>query len=90
MNVKEAVSVAKDYVADLFIEEKIVDLGLEEVEYDDSQHVWNVTLGFSRPWNNRNPLVTFSNSGLPKRDYKVVKVSDTSSQVISIKQHKAD
>ena len=34
MDVKEAVQVAKNYVIELFAEEGIVDVGLEEVDFD--------------------------------------------------------
>ena len=50
MQVKEAVANAKQYLADLFREEGLSDLGLEEVEFDESTDSWCVTLGFSRPW----------------------------------------
>ncbi len=39
MNIKEAVNVAKVYVSDLFTDEQIIDLGLEEVEFDDSHKI---------------------------------------------------
>lgn len=53
MDVKEAVRLAKAHVTDLFGPEGITNLGLEEVEYDDTREQWRITLGFSRPWNQR-------------------------------------
>ena len=50
MDVKEAVRTAKDYLADLYIDEEIVNVGLEEVRYDYDTDKWHVTIGFSRPW----------------------------------------
>ena len=50
MDVKEAAKLAKDYVADLFAEEGIGNLGLEEIELVADGHYWVVTVGFSRPW----------------------------------------
>ena len=50
MTVVEAVKKSKSYVNELFGPEGISDLGLEEVEYDDSSNSWLVTLGFNRPW----------------------------------------
>ena len=82
MNVKEAVNVAKVYVSDLFTDEQIIDLGLEEVEFDDSHKIWNVTVGFSRPWSNKNVLSALTNG--VKRDYKVVKISDANAKVLSV------
>ena len=37
MDVKEAVQVAKNYIIDLFGEEGIVDVGLEEVDFDQAE-----------------------------------------------------
>jgi len=57
MDVKEAVKRAKQYVAELYEEEGLVNLGLEEIEFDEKAGLWRVTLGFSRPWNTlRNAL----------------------------------
>ena len=50
MDVKEAVRTAKEYLAELFAEETITDVGLEEVVFDDASNEWNITIGFSRPW----------------------------------------
>jgi len=50
MDVKEAIRLAKQYVTDLFIQEGIDQIGLEEVEFDDMNNTWLVTIGFSRPW----------------------------------------
>ena len=50
MDVKQAVAAAKDYVADMFESEKITNIGLEEVEYDEFEKLWQITIGFSRPW----------------------------------------
>ncbi len=38
VGVKEAVQVAKNYVMELFGEEGIVDIGLEEVDFDQSDN----------------------------------------------------
>ncbi len=51
MDVKEAVGTAKKYVDDLFANESIANVGLEEVAFDDTKHAWKVTVGFSRTWN---------------------------------------
>ena len=50
MDVAEAIRVAKQYVTHVFADEPIQEIGLEEVSYDDSSNVWNVTVGFTRPW----------------------------------------
>ena len=48
MEVKQAVEVAKNYVADLFENDGIADIGLEEIEYDDYENLWKITIGFNR------------------------------------------
>ena len=59
MDVKEAAKLAKDYVADLFAEEGIGNLGLEEIELVADGHYWVVTVGFSRPWDQRHRKKTY-------------------------------
>ena len=46
MNVKEAVVAAKSYVSDLFSDEGLTNLGLEEIEHNDARGELYVTLGF--------------------------------------------
>ena len=77
MNVKEAVKLAKEHVLDLFAEENITNLGLEEVNFYDADGEWIVTLGFSRPWDEpRNALASLAQSTAPQRSYKIVRIAD--------------
>lgn len=86
MDVKEAVARAKQYVADLYADEQISNLGLEEVEFCDPDKTWSVTVGFSRPWDDvRNVVTAISGDATPRRSYKVVKISEASGQVLSVK-----
>ena len=88
MNVKEAVKIAKEHVLDLFAEEEISNLGLEEVEYDDNTEEWFVTLGFSRPWDEpRNTLASLAQASTPNRSYKIVRIHSGSEQVKDIKNY---
>jgi hypothetical protein len=83
MDVREAVALAKKYVAEVFAEESISDLGLEEVEFDDSSATWLVTIGFWRQWQYPGGL---AGAFAPKkRDYKVVRISDADKKMISVK-----
>ena len=61
MDVKEAVQTAKNYIAELFTDETIADVGLEEVEFNDASNNWEVTIGFSRPWQTNILTVALSN-----------------------------
>ncbi len=87
MDVKEAVKLAKHHVIDLFAEEKVTNLGLEEVEFDDATNTWSVTIGFSRPWDEpRSSFAALAGQMLyPKRSYKVILISDDAGKVLSIK-----
>ena len=49
MDVKEAVAIAKRYITDLFADEGIAHLGLEEVLFDEWSGDWKVTIGFAPP-----------------------------------------
>lgn len=80
MNVKDAVATAKTYVADLFSNEPIQHIGLEEVEFDDRLGVWSITIGFNRSW-----YASVLGYSAKDRDYKVVRISDSDGKVISIK-----
>ena len=90
MDVKEVVKLAKEYVLDLFADENITNLGLEEVEYDEAIQEWTVTLGFSRPWDEpRNTLASLAQSNLPHRSYKIVYIDDKAEQVKGVKNREA-
>ncbi len=51
MVVKEAIRIAKDYVAETYRDEDIVEVGLEEVRFlEEDTGVWEVTIGFRHGW----------------------------------------
>ena len=83
MDVKEAVRQAKVYVGDLFSDEGVVNLGLEEVEFTDG--IWEVTIGFSRPWDVPRGIAALAQDALSRRSYKVVRIDDTTGRIISVK-----
>ena len=81
MDVKQAVEVARKYVEDLFAEEQIVNVALEEIDAEE-EGFWRITIGFSRPLNaNFNRLLSVERS----RTYKVVLVRDSDGQILSVK-----
>ena len=84
MEVKDAVRLAKEYVADLFEDEQIENVGLEEVVFDDESDSWGVTIGFSRPWDQKGPLATALAERNPARSYKMVRIGDVSEEVESV------
>ena len=45
---------------------------------------WNITIGFSRPWDHKGPLATTLAEKLRARSYKVVLIDDQSHKVRSV------
>jgi len=73
MTIKEAVTLAKRVVADLFGEDSPANIALEEIDRNDANDEWLITIGFSRPWNSDETLFP----GLApkrKREYKIVSI----------------
>ena len=83
MDVKEAVQTAKKYVAELFTDETIANIGLEEVEFNSTSNNWEVTIGFSRPWQ-KNSLATALGNQPPARSYKLLCINDDDGHVMSL------
>ena len=85
MNVKEAAKIAKEYVSDLFADEGIVNVGLEEIQLEMGGGHWKVTVGFSRPWDYGGlAAITYGRKGL-RRSYKVLRIRDSNGNVESVK-----
>ena len=79
MDAKKAAKAAKDYIIDLFADERILHVGLEEVKFNEQQGIWEITIGFYRPWN-RNLQIP----NLDERSYKIVHIKDEDGQVVSV------
>lgn len=87
MDVKEAARMAKDYLANVFSEEEITHIGLEEVDFDEGSKTWKVTVGFFRPWERPGNALETSLGGLPvhgRRSFKVVRIKDHDGHILSI------
>lgn len=86
MDVKDAVRTAKEYLAELYADEEVINVGLEEVRYDYDTDKWHITIGFSRPWDRKNPFVgPLSESGRADRAYKELCINDADGRVESLK-----
>ena len=89
MQLKEAVLVAKAFVLDLFADEGAVDPLLEEIEFDSDNRIWRITVSFLR-----QRKLAVSGTGLEtggflesvRRAYRVVSLSDTGGDVISVRK----
>ena len=67
---------AKAYLVDLFEDEQITNVGLEEVVFDEASAVWRITIGFSRSWDLKGPLSVTMAGASPDRSYKMLSISD--------------
>ena len=87
MNVKEAVKAAIEHVVDVYSDEGISHVGLEEVEYDELNAKWNVTIGFARKWDFPSQLIMpILNPPKPNnRTYKIVVIRDKDKKVTAMK-----
>ena len=81
MDVKQAVTAARQHFSDVFEQEAT----LEEVWFDDHENVWCITFSLRRPdpgsW--RDPI------GATKLHYKTVRISDADGKPISIRNRDA-
>lgn len=76
---KTAVVKAKLYLADLMADEKLSNIGLEELELNRSTNAWNVTLGFTRPWNN-----AFAGLAPTPRSFRVLSVNADTGDILGM------
>lgn len=88
MDAKEAIKAAKAYVQDIFKDEGVINIGLEEISFDEHTKAWDVTIGFSRRWDNQNSTFTSSAGLAPpnyRRTYKIVEVSNENGEVLAVR-----
>ena len=86
LDAKRAVRIAKDWVANLFADEDIADIGLEEVRFH--KVIWEIAIGFSRRWDVASPTDLFPGLRRP-RSYKVIMVSDAEKSVVGARMREA-
>ena len=84
MDAKQAVQIAKKHVVEIFSEEPIENVGLEEVEFDTIEGVWAITVGFSRFWGHPSDFVRGLDSSAA-RTFKTVRIDDESGRVRSVR-----
>ena len=90
MDAKEAIAAAKRYVNEIYADEQVTNLGLEEIEHVLAAGNWVITLGFSPALEHSADTSTRSckYSGAVsslKRSYKVITMSDDGT-VLSMKK----
>ncbi len=85
MNVKEAVRAANKYITELFADEEVQDLGLEEVVFDETANAWKITIGFSRPWERRSLAANLGGGqDWKNRSFKVVEINDHTGAIVGM------
>lgn len=84
MNVKEAVRVANKYITELFADEGVQDLGLEEVVFHETTNTWKITMGFSRPWERRGLAASLGGQDWKNRSFKVVEINDHTGEIVGM------
>ncbi len=62
-----------------------MNLGLEEAEFNSLSNTWKITIGFSRPWDQKNVLSVALGEGRPARSYKAMRINNDSGEVESLK-----
>lgn len=91
MDAKQAIKAAKSYVNEVFEGEGLINLGLEEVRFKEFENCWEITLGFSRPWNtNRSAISALSGEAVAKRTYKIVVIKDDSGDIVEIRNRETE
>lgn len=86
MDVQDAVLTAKDYIKTLFADERVSNIGLEEVKFDDTTDRWDVTIGFFRSLDQpATPLAAvLQMNHANQRCYKIVRIDDRKGVVTSV------
>ena len=88
MDVREAVRLAKAHIADLFADEEIEDIGLEEAVLGDygltGASVWRITIGFTRPWNRKLDTATMMRWQHRARAYKTVEIDAGNGAILGV------
>ena len=90
LDVKQAVKTATTAVLNFYDTEELKELLLEEVEFDEDNQQWKITLGFYVP--NKNPpknelfaLAAAADERKYDRKYKIFAIDAESGNVISMK-----
>lgn len=83
MDVKQVIASAKRHALDVFDEEQISNLGVEEVDREGD--LWRITLGLSRPWDRTRPaFVAMVGEEKPaRRSYHVFTIDDKDGGLVS-------
>jgi hypothetical protein len=82
VDVKEAATPALHYLKELYSEEKLENIRLEEVWLSEDERYWYVTIGYDSPLPAQDPLAVLRP---PAREYKLFKVRTEDGRVVKMK-----
>jgi len=83
--VKDAINIAKVFVLETFGDEGLVNVGLEEVKFDDKSLNWEITIGFSRPWDDESSIIPQMRRQY-RRAFKIVTIDGETGEPKAITQ----
>ncbi len=88
LGVKEAVKAARVYFDDIYRDEQLEGVLLEEVELSDNEHIWHVTFGYDtdRPTASGAGL-SFTRPGFV-REYKTIDINAEDGSLLAVKIRK--
>lgn len=84
LNPKQAAAIAKAYVGDLFSDEGVFDVQLEEVDFDNGKGDWLVTISFRRSGAEELSPLAKALENVRPRSFKVVRIADRTGDVASV------
>ena len=83
MDAREAVAAAKQHVVEMFADEQIHSVGLEEIRLQKGPDAgWVVTIGFARDWRPNTSLMRTMTP--PPRTYKIITLDENDGTLKSI------
>ena len=85
MEAKQAIQTAKGYLTEVFNDEGIANVRLEEIEFDDYSNEWRITIGFQRTFKSASLVLNALVSPSEERFYKVIRIEDRTGKVLSLK-----
>lgn len=85
VGVKDAVTAAMRFVNEMYGDQSLKDVLLEEVEMAQEVDAWLVTIGFSLPWEDVPPGNTAAAGKKLRRVYKIVAINAQSGVPLSMK-----
>lgn len=94
MDSLQAIATAKKYIGEVYADEELVDIDLDEIEHVPASGMWNVTLILSRPWDTprtrAQELLENMGAASPfRRSIKTVTL-DENGNVLAMKNRKLD